>query len=180
MRNFKTKFFAAIISFIVGVTAFYLTFDYYLVNVPETLPVKENSSNPNALPVKIISNKLEIRFLGFVQGERQIEAEFEVNNDTKENVYYYSYSKESYPFLTIKRNGKIVPDYWFRCGTGITKQTLFSGETVTFRVLKSDITYESKKNSEQESNEPTQVGFPFEIGDNPRKIFWSEAIKFPS
>ena len=67
-----------------------------------------------------------------------------------------------------------------RCGTGIEEQTLLPGETVFYRVWKSEVTYEPTQRSWKESDKPTQIGFPFLLGNEQREItLWTEEIKFP-
>ena len=191
MKNFRTKFLVAIFSFIIGVSASYLipndlsfiTFD----NFNSVTPNSTSSPVEISLPEQKLFNKIEIRFVRFVQGERQVEAELEVTNNTAENVYYSSFFKDSYAFPTLKRDGKVVTDYRFRCGTGVTEHTLSPGEVVVLRVSKSEVTYEPTQDSWRETDKPTQIGFSFEIGNkplvravnNPRETFWSEEIKFP-
>ncbi len=165
MKNFRTKFLIALLSFIVGISAFYFS--------PN---IRSFITSQSSLSEKNLPNKMEIRFVKFVQGDFQVEAEFKVTNNSAENVYYSSSSKNSYPFPTLKRDGKVLPDNRFRCGTGHTEQTLSPQETVFFRVPKWEV-----------NDEPTQIGFSFEIGNkpfirignNPRETFWSEEIKFP-
>ena len=191
MKNIRTKFLVALFSFITGVLAFYITPDIRSFitsdNSNSVIPNPTSSPAESSLPEKKLSNKIEIRFIRFVQGERQVEAELEITNSTTENVYYSSFFKNSYAFPTLKRDGKVVPDYRFRCGTGLTEQTLSSGEAVVFRVSKSEVTYEPTQDSWRETDKPTQIGFSFEVGNKPlvkigdkhRETFWSEEIKFP-
>jgi hypothetical protein len=176
MKNFKTKFLIALLSFIVGISAFYLS--------PK---IRSFMTSESSFSEKENSNKIEIRFVRFVQGDFQVEAELEVTNNSAENVYYSSFSKNSYPFPTLKRDGKVLLDNRFRCGTGLTEQTLSPRETVFFRVPKLEVTYETTQDSWRDTDKPTQIGFSFEIGNkpyirignNPRETFWSEEIKFP-
>jgi hypothetical protein len=191
MKNIRIKFLVALFCFIVGISAFYLipnvrsfiTSD----NFNSVIPNSTSSLSESSLPEQKLSNKIEIRFVKFVQGERQVEAELEITNNTAENVYYSGFIKNSYAFPTLKRGGKVVPDNRFRCGTGLTEQTLPAGEAVVFRVSKSEVTYEPKQDSWGETDKPTQIGFSFEvrnkpfvrIGDKHQEIFWSEEIKFP-
>ena len=191
MKNIRIKFLVALFCFIVGISAFYLipnvrsfiTSD----NFNSVIPNSTSSLSESSLPEQKLSNKIEIRFVKFVQGERQVEAELEITNNTAENVYYSGFIKNSYAFPTLKRGGKVVPDNRFRCGTGLTKQTLSSGEAFVFRVSKSELTYEPTRDSWRETDKPTQIGFSFEVGNKPlvkvgnkhREIFWSEEIKFP-
>jgi len=191
MKNFRIKFLAALLSFTVGISAFYLissvhpyviidTFNSITPNLPEKKTLDE--------PKKEFSNKIEIRFVGFVQGERQVEAEFEITNSTAEAVYFKGYSKNDYAFPTLKRDGKVVPDNRFRCGSGLKEQALSSGETVFFQVPKSEVTREPTEDSWRETDKPTQIGFSFEIGNRPFvrlgnrhwETLWSEEIKFPN
>jgi len=192
MKNIRTKFLVALFCFILGISAFYLipnsrsfiTSD----NSNSVVPNSISSPAESSLPERKLSNKVEVRFVRFVQGERQVEAELEITNNTAENVYYSSFFKNSYAFPTMKRDGKVVPDNRFRCGTGLTEQTLSPGETVFFRVSKSEVIYEPTEDSWRETDKPTQIGFSFEMGNKPfvkigdkhREIFWSEEIKFPS
>jgi hypothetical protein len=192
MKNFRTKFLVALFSFIIGVSAFYLIPNIRLLiafdNFNSVRPNSTSSPVEISLPEQKLSNKIEIRFVRFVRGERQAEAELEVTNNTAENVYYSSFFKNSYAFPTLKRDGKVVIDSRFRCGTGLTEQTLSPGEVVVFRILKSEVTYEPTKDSWREPDKPTQIGFSFEIGNKPlvrvgnypRETFWSEEIKFPN
>ncbi len=191
MKNIRTKFLVALFCFIVGISAFYLipnnrsfiTSDNSNSLIPNSTSIPAVSSTPE----RKLSNKIDIRFVRFVQGEREVEAEFEITNGTAENVYYSGFIKDSYAFPALKRDGKVVKDYRFRCGTGLTEQTLPSGETVFFRVSKREVTYELTQGFWGETDKPTQIGFTFEIGnkpsirigDNPRETFWSEEIKFP-
>lgn len=183
MKNFKTKFFVALLSFIVGISAFYLS-----SNIHSITPNSISHTPENSLPKKELSNKIEIRFVRFMQGDFQTEVELKITNNSAENTYFHSYSKNSYPFPTLKRDGKVVPDKRFRCGTGITEQILSPGETVFFRVPESEVTYEPTQDSWQESDKPTQIGFSFEVGNKSfirtgkkhQETFWSEEVKFPN
>ena len=189
MKNIRTKIITALFCFVVGISAYYLVSNSRLLvsSDDSNFTISNSISSPaeNSLLERKLSNKVEIRFIRFVQGERQIEAELEITNSTAENVYYISFSEDSYAFPTLKRDGKVVPDYRFRCGTGLTEQTLSSGEAVIIRVLRSEITYEPTKNSWRETDKPTQIGFSFEMGNKPvvgdkhRETFWSKEIKFP-
>ena len=191
MKNIRTKFLVASLSFIVGVSAFYLIPNSrsFITSDNSNYVIQNSASSPveSSLPERKLANKIDIRFVRFVQGERQVEAELEITNNTAENVYYSSFFKNSYAFPTMKRDGKVVPDNRFRCGTGLTEQTLSPGEAVVFRVSKSEVTYEPTQNFWRETDKPTQIGFSFEIGNKPivgigdkhRETFWSEEIKFP-
>lgn len=182
MRNFITKFIVAFLSFVIGISAFYLSraivssasFDNSTARVSET-----------SLPMKELSGNIEIRFVRFVQGEPNVEAEFEVTNGRAEDVYYSGYNKNNIAFPILKRGGKIVQDNRFRCGTGLVKQTLASGETVLIRVSKSEVTYDPT--SQEETDKPTQLGFSIfigehfiELGERRKEIIWTEEIKFPN
>ena len=184
MRKFKTKFVITIIAFIVGISAVYLNRNIFLFVVSEISTFFKSSVDLPQIsatsPAKKNSGRVEIRFVELVQGERETEAKYELTNNSDESVYYYSYSKDSYPFPVLKRNGKIVPDNRGRCGTGIEEQNLLPGETVFYRVWKSEVTYEPTKNSWRESDKPTQLGFPIAVGNERRKeTLWTEEIKFP-
>jgi hypothetical protein len=191
MKNIRTKFLVALFCFTVGLSAFYLTPNSrsFITSDNSNSVIPNSISTPaeSSLPERKLSNKIEIRFVKFVQDEGQVEVELEITNNTAENVYYSSFFKNSYAFPTLKRDGKVVPDYRFRCGTGLTEQTLSSGEAVVFRVSKSEVTYEPTQDSWGETDKPTQIGFSFEvrnkplvkIGDKHRETFWSEEIKFP-
>lgn len=191
MKNYRTKLLAGIFTFAIGVTAFYLAsklkpeiFEVFYTNT-----AIEETSLPEIKEVEL-SERIEIRFVGFSRNEEYNYdlAEFEVTNNTSQNAYYYSYSKESYPFPKLKRNGSIVLETLGHCGTGIEQQTLKSGETVTFGVPKSEITYEFANDKRGETDQPTQIGFPFQFGEDgffqsqnqEQTYFWSEEIKFPT
>jgi hypothetical protein len=191
MKNIRTKFLVALFCFIVGISAFYLSpnIGSFITSDNFNSVISNSTSTPagSSLPEKKLSNKIEIRFVRFVQDENQVEVELEITNNTAENVYYSSFSKNSYAFPTLKRDGKVVQDNRFRCGTGLTEQTLSQGEAVVLRVSKSEITYEPTQESWRETDKPTQIGFSFEVGNKPlvkvgdkhRETFWSEEIKFP-
>ncbi len=191
MKIIRTKLLVALFCFIVGVSAFYLISNSRSFiasdNSDSVIPNSISSHVESSLPERKLSNKVEIRFIRFVQDEGRVEVELEITNSTAENVYYSGYDKNSYAFPTLKRDGKVVPDNRLRCGTGLTEQTLSSGEAVTFRVSKLEVTYESKENSWGKTDKPTQIGFSFEMGNKPlvengnkqRETFWSEEIKFP-
>ena len=184
MRKFKTKFVMTIIAFIVGVSAVYLVPDVlsFLISdisdfFSSSVTVPQASETPQ---VKKVPGKVEIRFVEFVPGEREVEAKFELTNNSEEPIYYYSYSKNSFPTPVLRRNGKIVPDKRRRCGTGIEEQKLLPGEKVFYRMWKSEAAYEPTKNDWRLTDKPTQLGFPITIGNERRQdTLWTEEIKFP-
>ena len=182
MKIFFIKFVIAMLTFIVGASTVYLSRNYFsLITDDSDKPVSLSvpSHVPNS-PIKNFSDKIEIRFIRFVQNGSQTEAEFELTNNTAETAYYYSDDKGVYPHPKLKRHGKIVPDNRIRCLSQIGEHILLSGETVIYNVPKVEISYKATKNSLKETDEPTQIGFPFEIGEKRRnEMVWSEKIQFP-
>lgn len=192
MKDFKNKLLAGIFVYIIGVTAFYLAaklkpefFDIFYSNF-----TTEESSLPEIEEVKLY-DQIEVRFVGFTKSEDAdfTLAKFEVTNNTSQNVYYYGFSKDRYPFPKIKQNGEIVKNNFFRCGLGIEKQTLLPSEAVTFQVSDYEFPFEIMNNSRRQVYKPAQIGFSFQIGEeddidepeNGRETsFWSEEITFPN
>ena len=122
MKNFRTKFLIALLSFIVGISAFYFS--------PN---IRSFITSQSSLSEKNLPNKMEIRFVKFVQGDFQVEAEFKVTNNSAENVYYSSSSKNSYPFPTLKRGRQSssrqpisLRDRSYRTNTISTRNSIFS------------------------------------------------------
>jgi hypothetical protein len=163
MKNIRTNFSVALFTFIVGISAFYLNSNIRsFITSDNSTSIQSNSTSnlaESSLPKRKLSNKIEIRFVRFVQGEREVEAEFEITNGTTENVYYRSFFKDSYAFPILKRGGKIVTDHRFRCGTGLEEHRLPSGEKVLFRFPKSEVTFDPTQNPWGETDKPTQIGF---------------------
>ncbi len=182
MNKFYNKLYVAVFTFIIGVSTFYLS-DGFVSLVPfnaNLFPWDIVSRPTTIAPLSMSSNKVEIRFVKFVQGKHEVEAEFELTNNSAENVYYYSYSKDSYPSPMLKREGKVVTNNRIRCASGIKGQTLIPGETAFYRVGKSEVTYEPTQRSWKQSDKPTQIGFPFLLGNERREItLWTEEIEFP-
>lgn len=187
MKCCQSKIFVAFVTFIFGVTAFFLGDKMTLVvsNLVDVDFSVERRAEEKFVP-KNLSGKLEIRFVKFEKVFRNQElpyselfdnlAEFEVINGTNENVYYSSHCKECYPFPTRKVDGKPFNVYLGHCGTGIEEQVLVPGEIVRFSVPKQEVTFEVKKVSAKK----VTLGFPFLVGTNRRaETLWSEEINFP-
>lgn len=184
MKNFKTKSVITVVTFIIGISVVYLSHNFLsfvILDISNSHTANANLSQKSAsTQAKKVSDKLEIRFIEFVQGEREVEAKFELTNNSEENVYYYSYSKDSHPSPILRRSNKVVTDRRAHCTSGFKEQNLAPGEAVFYRVWKSQATYEPTKNFWRTSDKPTQLGFPITMGDERRKeILWTEEIKFP-
>lgn len=126
------------------------------------------------IKVKKTNGEIEVKFKEFVWTTNGLVADFEVVNNAAQIAYFRAYPQTSndnrfYSLASKKVDGKKIEES--RCGTGLTGFELKSGESQTFSVYVSELSYY------WESGKSMQVGFYFGKGIiKEYKIYWSENL----
>lgn len=193
MKSICLKIAVALLTFILGVGFAYL---FHMFFVPEDF-----TKYARACPITTTKNistseegTIEVRFRQFVLNEQKVVAEFEITNYSTENAFYMSHI-EGKPPEHIRFNGE--EEKLFRCGTGMRRFVLRSGDSMIVRIDANRFIFNLVKNgklvphSTRKNNDyraasgifkkkgEFQVGFGFVLGENKYREFLSQKFQIP-
>ena len=163
MKKLSAGLIVTISAFLIGVALTWVCF-YFVFAKTSTLEAISQFSNK--------SGDLEVNFKRISKNETVYIAEFEVVNNTPQDVYFMGYSKNQICGFNFKNVEGLVSSQLLKfeysscsCGTGLQKNYLVAGEKTSFKV-----TIPNKRENVFE------VGFDFYTKNDRQFTIWSENI----
>jgi len=185
MCKFKFRFLIALLTFVLGLTSVWIyvkLYSYFTTQQAHQFTTERTIESPSISEIPVVikqeSSKPEIRFKKFKKVEGETVAEFELVNNSSEPISYSGYGKDSYCTLLFDNGteSKIVRGCY--CGTGLSLQTLYPGETAVYTVYDNFAPFNLTKM--KKVNVSGKFGFKILVGTDKREeIIWSEQITFP-
>ena len=164
MRKLNINLIVTVSAFLVGVAITWACLQFPLANVNTTKTISPQ--------VETKSGDLEVNFKRIFKYETIYVTEFEVVNNSPQDVYFMGYSKKNICGFNFKNVEGLVSwdlikfDYSScSCGTGLQKLNLASGERTSFEIT---VPYKRKKVFE--------VGFDFYTKNDRQFTVWSGNI----
>jgi hypothetical protein len=163
MKKSGASLIVTVSAFLIGVVLTWVCF-YFVSAKPLTTGTITQFGNK--------SNDLEVNFKRISKSEGAYVAEFEVVNNSSQEVYFMGYSKNQICGFNFKNLESLISTQRIKfdysscsCGTGLQKSYLATGEETSFRV------------SVPEKRESVfEVGFDFYTKNDRQFTVWSENI----
>lgn len=177
MKKYLVRIVVGLLTFSIGIFTVWLWFSEVVLNNYCKLTPTSGSKVTNEAVLKELTGKVEVRFNGFISTKDEHYAEFIVENNTKDSLFYKSYGlneNESvgFPLYEVKVDRKKFDQMW--CGTGLMTYEIKSGESKHFRVSVWGFTYRLKR------LENVQIGFNLSNStDKDAQTFWSQSFAIP-
>ncbi len=164
MKKLNVNLIITISAFLIGVA---VTWAYLLFPLADSKTTETISSQ-----IETKSGDLEVNFKRIFKDETVYVAEFEIVNNSPQDVYFMGYSKTNICGFNFKNVEGLISwnlikfDYSScSCGTGLQKVVLASGERTSF-----EITIPNKR------KKVFEVGFDFYTKNDRQFTIWSENI----
>ena len=163
MKKTSASLIVTISAFLIGVALTWVCF-YFVFAKTSSLETISQFGNK--------SGDLEVNFKRIYKHQNVYVAEFEVENNSPQDVYFMGYDKDQICGFNFKNVEGLVSTQLIKfdysscsCGTGLKKNYLFSGDETTF-----EITVPEKRQNVFE------VGFDFYTKNDRQFTVWSKNI----